>query len=198
MLRISRHLLAAAFAGLLLAPAAGQAAESSYTVLDLDKCSHTPGKADEDYGEWRCHGFAGIPVYVSAGDQRSFISYGRKGEDEPAARQTLAAFNGEGKAIEWRWERPAHGKIKPFATIVRWSTTVSSGDEVVRGEVLVVTRLAPGAVCHIGYVDARANADAEALARKIADETTRNFRCGTDKPLTLGSKGPGFSGPYGD
>ena len=133
---------------------------------------------------------------MTAGDQRSFVSFGRKAKDELAAKETLAAFNGEGKTIEWRSERAASGKAKPFATIMRWSTTISSGDELVRGQVLVVTRLAPGAVCHIGYVDARANPDANALAQKIADEHARNFRCGADKPVMFGNQGPGFSGPY--
>ena len=36
---------------------------------------------------------------------------------------------------------------------------------------------------------------AEALARKIADETARSFKCGSDKPQILGKRGPGFSGP---
>ena len=95
-------------------------------------------------------------------------------------------------------ERGADGKLKPFATIMRWSTTVFGGDEPVKGEVLVVTRLAPGSICHVGYVDAKANPDGNALAQKIADEHARKFRCDTDKPIVLGNKGPGFSGRYGD
>jgi hypothetical protein len=177
-------------------PAAAQTVESAYSALDLDKCKHTAGKQEEDYGEWRCNGYAGIAVHVSAGDQRSYVSFGRNAKREPAARQTLASFNGEGKKIEWRAERGAGNKLKPFAAIMRWSTTVSSGDEPVKGEVLVVTRLAPGSVCHVGYVDVKANLDANALARKIADDTAHNFRCDTDKPIVLGNKGPGFSGPY--
>ena len=184
--------------GLFSAPAAAQSIESVYTALDLDKCRHTQGKQEEDYGEWRCNGYGGIAVHVSAGDQRSYVSYGRNAKNEPAAKQTLASFNGEGEKIEWRAERGADKKLKPFATIMRWSTTVSSSDEPVRGEMLVVTRLAPGGVCHVGYVDGKANPDANALAQKIADEHARKFRCGTDKPIVLGSKGPSFSGPYGD
>jgi hypothetical protein len=53
--------------------------------------------------------------------------------------------------------------------------------------VLVVTRLGPGGVCHVGYVDARANAaNANELARQIADEHARTFKCATDKPVILG------------
>jgi hypothetical protein len=46
-------------------------------------------------------------------------------------------------------------------------------------------------------VDARQNANAIDLAREIADQHARTFRCGSDKPIVLGEKGPGFSGPYG-
>jgi hypothetical protein len=181
---------------LACSPADAQSIVSVYTPLDLEKCRHAAGKDVEDYGEWFCAGYGGIAVYVTGGDQRSYVSYGRNARKEPAARQTLVSFNGEGDKIEWRSERAADGKLKPFATIMRWSTTVSSGDEPVRGQVLVVTRLGAGGVCHVGYVDGRANQDANALAQKIADERARKFRSSADKPVVLGNKGPGFSGPY--
>ena len=41
-------------------------------------------------------------------------------------------------------------------------------------------------MCHVGYVDARANPDANELARKIADENARTFKCGKDKAIVLG------------
>src|SRR5471032_422172 len=134
-------ILAVLAVGLVNAPATAQTIESVYTSLDLNKCRHSKGKDVEDYGEWRCGGYAGIAVHVSAGDQRSYVSYGRNAKNELAAKQTLASFNGEGKKIEWRAERGSDGKLKPFATIVRWSTTVASSDEPVRGAVLVVTGL---------------------------------------------------------
>ena len=186
-----------------IAPAAAQpaatpeAVQRAVTPLDLKKCRHTRGKGPEDYGSWRCAGYAGIAVLVSAGDQRSYVSYGPQAAKERAARQTLASFNSEGKAIEWRIER-AGDKARPFAAIMRWNTTVSSGDAPVRGQVLVVTRLGAGGVCHVGYVDGRANANANELAAQIADQHARTFQCGRDKPIILGDKGPGFSGPYGD
>jgi hypothetical protein len=179
------------------APAYAQEIVSVYMPLDLDKCRHKAGTMEEDYGEWRCQGLGGIPVHVSAGDQRSYVSYGRNAAKEPAAKQTLASFNGEGKKIEWRGVRDAAGKLTPFATIMRWSTTVSDEDKTVRGQVLVVTRLGPP-VCHVGYVDGRANPDANALAQAIADRHARDFKCGADKPVQSGKTGPGFSAGLGD
>jgi hypothetical protein len=180
---------------LISSGAAAQEIVGVYTPLDLKKCRHSPGKAEEDYGAWGCRGYRGIPVFVSAGDQRTFISYGRNGRAEPAARQTLAGLNGEGDRIEWRAVRGRNGKLKPFATIVRFSVTKSAEDPPIKGAVLVVTRLGPPA-CRIGYVDALANPDAETLARKIADENARTFQCRGSSPIFLGEKGPGFSGPY--
>ena len=54
---------------------------------------------------------------------------------------------------------------------------------------LVVTRLPPGAVCHIAYVDVKANPNANELARKAADEVARNFKCGKDEVKVVGASG---------
>ena len=182
---------------ILAASSAGaQTIESVITDLDLKKCRHTPGTVQEDYGEWRCKGYDRITIWMGAGDQRVMISFGPHAKEEPAAHQTLASFNGEGEKIEWRIEKGA-SKKQPFAAIMRWSTTRpdDNGDQI-RGEVFVVTRLPPGAVCHVGYVDGRANSNASELAREIADKHAREFRCRKDKPIVLGEKGPGFSEPY--
>ncbi|MFL6971874.1 MAG: hypothetical protein ACJ8F2_08150, partial [Xanthobacteraceae bacterium] len=42
-------------------------------------------------------------------------------------------------------------------------------------------RLPPGPVCHIAYVDVKANREPNALARTAADDTARNFDCAKDK-----------------
>jgi hypothetical protein len=180
---------------LMASPAAAQTIESAFTDFDLKKCRHIPGAVEEDYGEWRCKGYGGMPVWMGAGDQRVMISFGPRAKEEPAAHQTLASFNGEGKKIEWRLDKSANQR-RPFAAIIRWSTTKpdDKGDQI-RGEVLVVTRLPPGAVCHVGYVDGRVNRNANELAREIADKHAREFRCRKDATVVLGATGPGFSDP---
>lgn len=187
------RLIVSALAVLATSPAAAQTIESAFTDFDLKKCRHIPGEVEEDYGEWRCKGYGGMPVWMGAADQRVMISFGPRAKDEPAAHQTLASFNGEGKKIEWLIEKSANQK-RPFAAIMRWSTMKpdDKGDQV-RGEVLVVTRLLPGAICHVGYVDCRANPNANELAREIADKYAREFRCRKDAPVVLGATGPGFS-----
>jgi hypothetical protein len=166
--------------------ASAQSIESAYTTLETSKCPHVPGRAPEDYGHWTCEGYGGIAVWIAGGDQRVYVSFGPHAQNEPAAAQTLSAFNSAERIIEWRIDGNAH----PFATILRWNT--SSLDEnanQIRGQVLVITRLAPGPVCHIGYVDARANPNANELARDIADKYARGFRCAIDEPIRRGQVG---------
>src|SRR4051812_5738509 len=181
------------------ASVATRAVERAYTPLDLKKCQHKPGREVEDYGTWRCAGHGGIEVMVGGGDQRSYVSFGSNAAKERAFQQTLGAFNSHGKTIEWRIERLPDGKTRPFATILRWNTTTLDKDNNnVSGQVLVVTRLGPGGACHVGYVDGRANPNANELAVQIADNHARSFKCGKDKAIMLGAQGPGFSGPYGE
>ena len=120
-----------------------------------------------------------------------FVSFGRNAARESAAGETLPGFNDVYKGtIEWRLERQSNGKLKPFATILRWNVMASPDDPHASGRKLVVTKLGPGGVCHVGYVDARANPDANELARKLADEKAHIFKCGIDKPESVGNRPP--------
>ncbi len=53
---------------------------------------------------------------------------------------------------------------------------------------LVVTRLPPGAVCHVAYVDVKANPNANEVARQAADKA-RDFNCAKDKVRVEGASG---------
>jgi hypothetical protein len=176
------------------APAAGEPIEFVYTKFDSKTCKHTKGRGLEDYGSWRCAGLGNVPVRLSAVDQRMQVTFGN-GKDDLASSQTFPGFNDvyEG-TVEWRIEKTA-GRARPFATILRWNVVTptdrdkATSPSKASGRVLVVTRLGPGGVCHVGYVDAKANPDANELARKLADETARTFKCGKDKRIVLGKVG---------
>lgn len=163
---------------------AGDGVAYAYTTFDADKnCKHRKGRDVEDYGTWTCPGYAGIPVVLSAGDQRMQVSFGPRASREVAASETLPPFNDVYKGtIEWRLAPGKNDKPAPYATILRWNYKTSPDDRKASGRVLVVTRLNPGGVCHVGYVDARANPDANEIARKLADEKARGFVCEKDKP----------------
>ena len=200
------HLLATCVAlaiALMLASVAtaaeAQSINSVTTKFDSKRCRHTPGRDAEDYGSWRCTGYDGIAVRLSAGDQRMQVSFGREAARELAARQTFPAFNSvyEG-TIDWRLERRPNARPRPFATILRWNVRRQDDERNSTGRVLVVTRLNPGGVCHVGYVDARANENANELARQMADELARGFQCGKDKPVVRGQVSAGQSIPRAD
>lgn len=170
-------------------PLHAQDISSVYTKFDADRtCKHTRGRDVEDYGSWRCPGHGGFIVYLTAGDQRMQVSFGSNAKaaaNELAAEQTFPGFNNVySGTVEWRLEKLPNGRTRPFATILRWNVRteadVERGDNKSTGQTLVVTRLNPGGVCHVGYVDARTPGANEA-ARKLADEKARGFKCGEDK-----------------
>ena len=163
---------------------------SAYSSFDADKsCKHTPGREVEDYGSWVCPGHSGLIVRLSAGDQRMQVSFGRTARaaaNEETASQTFPGFNSVYQGnVEWRIEKLPNGKTRPFATILRWNTRTEKDaereDGKSTGQTLVVTRLDPGGVCHVGYIDGRSEGANEA-ARKLADEKARAFKCGKDDP----------------
>jgi hypothetical protein len=188
--RIVRLLLPAILVALVPSTAQAQQVFSAYSSFDADKtCKHTKGRVEEDYGSWVCPGHAGLIVRLSAGDQRMQVSFGRNGRaaaKEEAASQTFPGFNSVYRGIvEWRMEKMRNGKTRPFATILRWHTRTAEDaerdDGKSTGQTLVITRLNPGGVCHVGYIDAR-SPDANEAARRLADEKARSFKCGVDDP----------------
>lgn len=162
--------------------------KSLYTTIEVKDCrkisSHVDGQA------WLCRGLDGYPVYFAEGDLRTFVSIGPKAEATRAAEQTLGPFNSlfpdkkaKRSTLEWRFVR-RDGRVVPYATILRYFTSNDKG----KGQVLVVSKVAGGEVCHVAHIDALANPDAIALARKVADETARGFNCKSE-PMTVGKTG---------
>src|SRR5262245_2221165 len=168
---------------------------SQYTSADLKKCRKLDSTkvGGSEYGAtWACPGAAGYTVVVSEGDLRMTVSVGRTvkaASDEPAASQGFGPFNSTHDTIEWRSRKGA----KPFAIIQRWiiadSEKADRSGRPGRSPLLVVTRLPPGPVCHIAYVDVAANPDANVLARQAADEGAAGFDCGKDEVRIIGQRG---------
>lgn len=171
-----------AFALLLLcgltAAAGAQNISSAYTGLDLDKCRKTAEarEGEGEWAEWRCEGFGGVEVRVSEDDLRYTVSLGPHAKTQCAARQTFSKFNDLGPRIEWRLENG-----KPFATILRWYPS-ADGEKT---NWLVVSKYDGRESCHVAYV-AAATPEANAVARKQADDKARGFDCRNDKPEIIG------------
>ncbi|MEO6396581.1 MAG: hypothetical protein ABIO40_11820 [Devosia sp.] len=155
---------------------------SDYTDLDISQCTNI--RSDEMGGVWTCPGLKGYPVMVAEGDLRMFVSFGLNPGAEKAAEETLPPFNRLGPKIEWLSDS-SDAALPPVATIIRWFTQRETGEA--ESQVLVVTQLKPGAVCHIAYIDATANADANALARQAAAELAGSFDCEMTMPQIEGA-----------
>ncbi|MGX9392397.1 hypothetical protein ACWX0K_21190 [Nitrobacteraceae bacterium UC4446_H13] len=139
-----------------------------------------------------CKGIDGLIVLVREDDLRRTVSVGRtakQAEKEPAADHWFGPFNYTANTIEWRHD----GAGKPFATIQRWY--IADNDNTDKdgrprsAQMLVVTRLPPGAVCHVAYVDVKANPNANEVARDAADRLAKTFDCVKDKISVVGHSG---------
>ncbi|KRR21097.1 hypothetical protein CQ14_21700 [Bradyrhizobium lablabi] len=183
-------LFVAAF-GLIL-PANAQTFSSSYTSTAPKDCRTIGKPGAQDDSTQVCPGQSGLVVVISEGDLRQTVSVGRTREaaaKEPAAESGFGPFNSTANTVEWR---AVDGK--PFAIIQRWLIADIDNPDKKTGNptskpMLAVTRLPPGPVCHVAYIDGQANRNANELARQAADEFARDFKCGKDEVKVIGEKG---------
>ncbi|WP_298377269.1 hypothetical protein [uncultured Bradyrhizobium sp.] len=172
---------------------AGAQTISSFYTSTAPKACRMIGKPNEDDGSSTrvCPGKSGLVVLINEGDLREVVSVGRNraaAAREPAAQAWFGPFSSTGDTVEWR----AAGS-KPFAIIQRWQIADNSEQDKRGGPVsramLAVTRLPPGEVCHVAYVDVAANPNANELARQAADDFARDFKCGADQVKMIGQSG---------
>ncbi|NBB48362.1 hypothetical protein GVN24_08790 [Rhizobium sp. CRIBSB] len=168
-----------------------QANDSAYTDLDLDNCQTI--EADAMGASMLCKGFKGLAVHFKEGDLRQSVLFGPVDRElRDAGFESFSAFNRVNDKIEWRLD--ASGK--PFAAILRWFIENPGPDgspsPESTGQVLVVSRIAtpdyPGS-CFVGMVDAKATANANIVARQVADKVAAGFDCGMQPPLWYGNRG---------
>lgn len=139
---------------------------------------------EEAWSQQVCKGADGIAVFVSEGDLRMSISYGRQKADDRYF--TFGNFNRVGGTMEWRL-KDDNGYKAPFATILRWYVSVEQPREE---QALVITKIAENDFCVAGFVEATAQPNANVLAREIADTVVPGFVCGQDQPQWYGQTGP--------
>lgn len=184
--------LAAGSGPALISPANAQTFSSSYTSTAPKVCRVISAQNGVDDSTIRtCPGKAGLVVVISEDDLREAVSVGRNraaADKEPAAQSWFGPFNSTAHTVEWR---AVNGK--PFAIIQRWHIADNSDPDKegrpTAKPMLAVTRLPPGQVCHVAYIDAQANPNPNELARKAADELARNFKCGKDEVQVIGEAG---------
>jgi hypothetical protein len=168
--------------------ASASAAESAYQPLREADC---PVVASDEVGSTSfCHGPDGTPFLVTEGDARMSVTFGGVGPGSRPAFQSFGSFNSLGELIEWRMEKGV-----AYATILRWH--LDPGDGGAPGQVLVVSKVGAGQSpgCVAAYVDALANADANALAQQAADRIAPNIDCAIHMPFYYGVRGQNSGEP---
>lgn len=173
-------------------PVSAQEYTSTYTKLDFDK--HCTIFEEYELGvSAKCTGYLDYPVYFSEGDLRAMVRFGHT-TPKTERWESFIQFNNAGSTIEWRLSAGV-----PKATILRWYIDTENDQTGNReeGQVLVISTIAdysnPDNACVAGYVDARANSNANTLARNVADTIALRFNCGVDAPQFYGERGP-YSG----
>ena len=165
--------------------------DSSYTDLDLDACETL---AEDPVGvSLKCNGYGEFPVYFKEGDLRQSVIFGQVDRELiEGAFESFSAFNRVNTKIEWRLDDAG----KPVAAILRWfiENPGSSGSPTPEstGQVLVISRVGTAAYpgsCFVGLVDAKATADANRVARQVADDIADTFACGMQAPEWYGRRG---------
>ncbi len=155
--------------------------KSVYTDIDLDTCplidQAKPG--DGEWAKWKCQGYNNIDVIVAEGDLRFSITFGSNDFGK-----SLSPFNTLGKKLEWRLKNTNKG-WQPIATIVRYFTDGQGK----KGQVLVVSKFDDRVTCHMAYIDALANKEANKMAQYVADKLSDKFTCGHDEALIVGKSG---------
>lgn len=174
---------------LALTPVCASAAESVYTKLDLENGCVFHSEYELGASAY-CEGHKGYPVHFSEGDLRQMVRFGHIA-DLGGQWESFGQFNHVNDTIEWRL---LDGK--PQATILRWfiENSDDNGDytKELEGQVLVISTVGDHETprsCVVGYVDARANSDANLIARRVADEVAPAFRCGEDIAEFHGERG---------
>ncbi|MEP2942491.1 MAG: hypothetical protein ABJL18_11435 [Hyphomicrobiales bacterium] len=172
---------------------------SIYTKLNLDTdCMLLDGITEEEAeqgGILRCKGYGTYPIYIKYGDLRESVHFGNLSQPFiDSAWESFNVWNSANTTFEWRLK-----KGKPMAVIHRAfldniDPETGGASKKLQGQVLVVSSVATeenkGIGCVIGLVDARANKDANTLARTIADEIEIPATCTTDGSLYRGTRGP--------
>lgn len=170
-------------------PASADNITSAYSDLNIEKdckfyLSHDQG------GQAKCPGYKDYSVHFAEGDLRQMVQFGFV--EKPFENwQSFAQFNRVHNVIDWRLNNG-----KPYAAILRWfienaDPQTGSPTKAYEGQILVISTVGTNQhpySCVVGYVDARANKNANKMAHEIADNLAADFQCGKDRAKYHGKK----------
>lgn len=154
---------------------------SVYTPFDLEKTCRQVERGDgtEFAGSWLCKGLKGQKIGISIDDERFHVGFGSRPLETCAQAKTFSRFNTALSPVEWRLRNG-----RPVAVIQRWR--VVTDDDGNTATWLVISVLRGGEACPYHYISG-SYPDANALARRYADDVEPDFDCAHDTP-TVDSK----------
>ena len=170
----------------LSAPACTQPVEGandSAYVRVFDNCT-THQAEDEPIHFSDCTGYGDWTVHMIAGEHGAAVAYSQRGKETQWGENPprAAVFQDLGQVMEWRLD--ASGVA--FATIYRSIFTgYEPGDG---GQYLTVSALRPEGdlgACHVAYVEAAQQPEANQIARDVADYLAPDWQCGVDAPIVF-------------
>ena len=166
--------------------------DSTYSDFLPDACKQIASGAAEGEGEfsptYECKGYKDFPVTFVEDDLRSTVAFGKGGRNLCSFHQTFSGFNSVGNKIEWRLKDG-----KPIATILRWKVSYDPEDSTKTKDWLVVTKVADGQSCQVGYVEG-SYPNANDKARWVADIAAEVFSCKVGKTIFFASPGISTNG----
>lgn len=168
---------------------ATQSFTSQYTSIESSVnnpagCTLVEFDEESGYSKEKCPSIAPYTLFVHDGDARMWVSIGFKNSEKEIFLNSLlhgGAFSAlPGKKAEWRGKF-VNGKFTPKYLIIRSASVVyfPEGEPDTNTQYLAVIRLDSKNSCLVGKVDAKkfSNANANALAREIADNDKGSLKC---------------------
>jgi hypothetical protein len=198
---MGKTLIAAGLACLLAAPAFGQVPASAYTRTDGEAgCTELELEEEEGFYFYSvCEGHAGWVLHIDGGEhgQRSTFRTSAEaipGEERPttfnypASRGNFGHFH---TVMEWR--TAGEGGL-PYAVIHRYYSQMPNDDgswsQLSTLTVSALRTAEQGGTCMVGHIQATTLADANLVARDIADRYAPGFTCGTDRAVEVDNAYP--------
>ena len=139
------------------------------------------GRANGDHAlvTYRCKMLDELILIVAYEGTAVRVSVLRNGEDTGLR---LGAGYDVGKKLEWRGRRRDQ-KFEPAAAILRLIEKTGHNSYA---SVLAILRVEEGKICPAAWLDVQATPHPNAVARQVADDAAKKFRCGIDAARVIG------------
>ncbi|WP_291843356.1 hypothetical protein [Maricaulis sp.] len=193
---MKRMSLAAGLAAGVGLGAIAMAQDAVYTYTDeRGSCSGQLLTSEDERASYvqACDGVGGWTWYSVSGEHGQSSRFSDRQDPDVGGQYGgyIGNFGEYHTVIEWRVGLAG----APYATIHRYvSATFETGDAE-RQETLIVTTLRSGETptsCHVGYVDATAVPNANAIAREMADRLAPDFDCARGEIWVVDAASPGL------